>query len=124
MGAGTATACRRHGTHGRADGHRADPGRRNFFCGFLRDLTELEHSQAALADTEARFRLLAQLAPVGIVQNDARGRAIFVNDRWCAMTGVPAKAALGADWLDLVHPDDRGQVERDMAVTAARDGEM
>jgi PAS domain S-box-containing protein len=95
-----------------------------YFCGFLRDLTELEHSQAALADTEARFRLLAQLAPVGIVQNDARGRAIFVNDRWCVMTGVPAKAALGADWLDLVHPDDRGQVERDMAVTAAREGEM
>jgi PAS domain S-box-containing protein len=30
-----------------------------FFLGFLRDLTELEHSQAALADTEARFRLLA-----------------------------------------------------------------
>jgi PAS domain S-box-containing protein len=83
-----------------------------------------DNDVAALADTEARFRLLAQLAPVGIVQNDARGRAIFVNDRWCAMTGVPVKAALGANWLDLVHPDDRGQVERDMAVAAAREGEM
>ena len=65
-----------------------------FVCGFLRDLTEFERSQAALADTEARFHLLAQLAPVVIVQNAARGRPIFVNDRWCAMTGVPAKTAL------------------------------
>jgi PAS domain-containing protein len=47
-----------------------------FFCGFFRDLTELEHSQAALAETEARFRLLTQLAPVGIVQSDAGDRAL------------------------------------------------
>ena len=71
-----------------------------FFCGFLRDLTELEHSQAAVAETEARFRLLAQLAPVGIMQSDARGQAIFVNDRWCAIAGVRPKDAPGTDWLE------------------------
>ena len=94
-----------------------------FFCGFLRDLTELEHSQAAVAETEARFRLLAQLAPVGIMQSDARGRAIFVNDRWCAITGVRPKDAPGTDWLDLVHPDDRDRMARDLA-SAASKGEM
>jgi PAS domain S-box-containing protein len=94
-----------------------------FFCGFFRDLTELEHSQAAAAETEARFRLLAQLAPVGIMQSDARGRAIFVNDRWCAITGVRPKDAPGTDWLDLVHPDDRDRVARDLAAAASR-GEL
>ena len=94
-----------------------------FFCGFLRDLTELEHSQAAVAETEARFRLLAQLAPVGIMQSDARGRAVFVNDRWCAISGVRPKDVLGTDWLDLVHPDDRDRVARDLAAAASK-GEM
>ena len=75
-----------------------------FFCGFFRDLTEFEHTQAALAESQARFSLLAQLAPVGIVQTGADGRAVFVNDRWCAIAGVRANDALGRDWLDLVHP--------------------
>ena len=95
-----------------------------FFCGFFRDLTGLEHSQAAVAETEARFRLLAQLAPVGIMQSDVGGRTAFVNDRWCAMTGVRAKDALGINWLDLVHPDDRAQVGHEMAAAATSQKEM
>ena len=94
-----------------------------FFCGFFRDLTEFEHTQTALAESQARFSLLAQLAPVGIVQTDADGRAVFVNDRWCAIAGVRANDALGSDWLDLVHPADRDRVARDLAA-AARGGEM
>ena len=85
--------------------------------------SELAHAQAALAETEARFGLLARLAPAGIVQSDPAGRVIFVNDRWCAMTGVGAAEILGTDWLDLVHPDDRGRVERDLA-GGAREGEV
>ena len=62
-----------------------------FFCGFFRDLTEFEHTQTALAESGARFSLLAQLAPVGIVQTGADGRAVFVNDRWCAIAGRPGE---------------------------------
>ena len=94
-----------------------------FFCGFFRDLTDFEHAQTALAESRARFSLLAQLAPVGIVQTGADGRAVFVNDRWCVMAGVRPNDALGADWLNLVHPDDRDRVARDLA-TAATAGEM
>ena len=84
--------------------------------------TEFEQAQAALAETEARFGLLAQLAPVGIVQSDAEGRAVFVNERWCAMTGLRADQALGTSWLDLVHPDDRPLIEQEM--TAVGRGEV
>ena len=94
-----------------------------FFCGFFRDLTEFEHTQTARAESQARFSLLAQLAPVGIVQTGADGRAVFVNDRWCAIAGVRANDALGSDWLDLVHAADRDRVARDLAA-AARGGEM
>ena len=84
--------------------------------------TEFEQAQTALAETEARFGLLAQLAPVGIVQSDAEGRAVFVNERWCAMTGLRADQALGTSWLDLVHPDDRPLIEQKM--TAVGRGEV
>ena len=94
-----------------------------FFCGFFRDLNEVERAQTALAEYRARFGLLAQLAPVGIVQTGADGRAVFINDRWCAIAGVRAKDAPGIDWLDLVHPADRDRVARDLT-TAAREGEM
>ena len=45
-----------------------------------RPATEFERTRAALTETEARFGLLAQLAPVGIVQTDSTGRAVFVNE--------------------------------------------
>jgi PAS domain S-box-containing protein len=68
--------------------------------------TDVEQAKAALAESEARYRLLAQIAPVGIVQTDARGQCTFVNDRWCALTGTNASEALGAGWSDALHPDD------------------
>jgi PAS domain S-box-containing protein len=55
---------------------------------------------------EELVRLLAQIAPVGIVQTDASGLCVFANDRWCAMTGTTVRQALGAGWSDALHPDD------------------
>jgi PAS domain S-box-containing protein len=63
---------------------------------------------------DAPFGALARVAPVAIVQSDADGRAVFVNERWCALTGRPASQAVGASWLDLLYPADRARIERDM----------
>ena len=61
-----------------------------YFFGFLRDATELETATTALAEGDARFGLLSDLAPVGIMQSDADGTCRFVNDKWCEMAGIPA----------------------------------
>src|SRR5579875_1798011 len=61
------------------------------------------------------FGALARLAPVGIVQSDAGGRAVFVNERWCALTGWPASRAVGINWLDLLQPADRARIEQKMS---------
>src|SRR6201996_9197210 len=63
---------------------------------------------------EAPFEALARVAPVGIVQSDASGRAVFVNERWCTLTGLPAGRAIGTNWLDLLVPADRARIERKM----------
>jgi hypothetical protein len=94
------------------------------FCGFLRDFTELEQAHAAHAHSEARFRLLAQVAPVGIVQTDAEGRCVFANDRWCVLTGMTAEDALAGDWAQALHPDDIPRVEREWLRAAAHGTEL
>ncbi|MBX3607828.1 MAG: response regulator [Piscinibacter sp.] len=83
-----------------------------FFTAILRDVSEARRAQQALARSEARFRGLAEAAPVGIFQTDPQARCQYVNDRWCAMAGMAAAEAAGSGWLRAVHPADRAHVQR------------
>ena len=94
------------------------------FCGFMRDISELELAHAALADSESRFRVLAQLAPVGMVQMDSGGLCTFANDRWCEMTGMTTADAIGIGWASALHPEDAVRMEREWALAAARGTEL
>lgn len=94
------------------------------FCAFIRDISELDLAQTALAQSRERFRVLAKLAPVGIVQLNAEGLCTYANDRWCELTGMTAHDAIGAGWADALHPDDAVRIEREWAVAAARGTEL
>ena len=60
-----------------------------------RDIGDLERAHAALLESDARLRLLSQLAPVGIMQTDLGKVTTFVNDRWCELAGMtPQEASL------------------------------
>lgn len=74
---------------------------------FLRDITERKHSEQVLAQSEALFRTLAQVAPVGIFRTDAQGRNTYVNIQYCQIAGRFPKSALGSGWSEAIHPDDR-----------------
>ncbi len=95
-----------------------------YFCGFLRDVTELEQANAALTASEARLRLLSQLAPVGIARTDPAARCVFVNERWSALAGQPAEDLLGQSWLGLVHADDVDQVREQWARARSAGAEL
>ncbi len=94
------------------------------FCGFLRDISELQSAHVALLDSEGRFRLLSQLAPVGIVQADLAGTCTYANDYWCELTGTTARQAVGASWSAAVHPGDTALLERRWAAAAAAGREL
>jgi PAS domain S-box-containing protein len=81
-------------------------GSQTYFFGFLRDASELENATMAVAEGDARFRLLSDLVPVGIVQTDLEGRCRFVNDKWCEMSGVTAGEVLGENWRTTINEDD------------------
>ena len=83
---------------------------RTYFTAILRDVSEARRAARALAESEARFRGLAEAAPVGIFEADAAGRWTYVNDRLCAIAGLSADEAAGDGWQRALHPTDRARV--------------
>lgn len=63
-----------------------------------------------LKASESRFRTLAESAPVGILQTDLNGNCIYVNEKWCEITGLTTGQALGQGWSENLHPEDKGHV--------------
>jgi PAS domain S-box-containing protein len=94
------------------------------FCSFARDVTELERANTALAASEARVRLLSELAPVGIARTDGTGACVYVNERWCALNGQLAVAILGTSWLESVHPGDTSRVRQEWVRARAARSEL
>ena len=75
------------------------------------DITERKRAEAALVDSESRFRTLAQVSPVGIFQTDLTGATIYVNrDRWNEFTGLDDEEADAVGYSAALHPDDRERV--------------
>jgi PAS domain S-box-containing protein len=82
-----------------------------YFVGFMRDATDLENANMAVAEGDARFRLLSDMVPVGIVQSTVDGTCCFANDKWCEMTGIPAAEARGGNWRDTINPEDVRRID-------------
>jgi two-component system cell cycle sensor histidine kinase/response regulator CckA len=62
----------------------------------------------ALDESEARFAVMAEAAPIGIVIADCRGLASYVNPRLGEIAGAPAAELLGDGWLRCLSYDQRG----------------
>ena len=94
------------------------------FCSFLRDIGALGRAHAVLREAEERFRLMSQLAPVGIIQSDINGTCVFANDRWCELMGLTPQQAIGSGWADHLDPDEADRIAREWAEAARHDGEL
>jgi PAS domain S-box-containing protein len=72
-----------------------------------RDITQRKRAEAALRESEARFRALANTVPDVVWTADPTGAITFANDRWFGFCGItPQQNA--RQWPELVlHPDDR-----------------
>ncbi|MCA1855251.1 PAS domain S-box protein [Massilia oculi] len=70
------------------------------------DLTAQVEAERAMKDSEAKFRMIANLIPQIVWSADATGLIDYMNTRWSAFTGVPGERVLGNGWNGVVHPDD------------------
>ena len=80
--------------------------------GVTSDVTEAKAAEAALQESEARFRTLAASLPALVFVTNAEGANIFTNIRFHEYAGMSAEALAGDGWVDTVHPDDRGRVTK------------
>ena len=71
-----------------------------------RDVTEARKAQHALASSEKRFQVLANLSPAGIFRTALDGACTYVNDAWLGFAGLEQAEAMGFGWTAAIHPDD------------------
>ena len=71
------------------------------------DITERRQAEAALQESEKRFRSMADTAPAMIWVSGPDKLCTFFNQGWLTFTGCTLDEALGNGWSAKVHPDDR-----------------
>jgi PAS domain S-box-containing protein len=67
---------------------------------------ELRRVQGEVQESEERFRITANSAPVMIWMARTDKLCDWFNQAWLDFTGRPLEAELGNGWVDRVHPDD------------------
>ena len=80
--------------------------------------------QADLIITEARFRTLADSAPVLMWISNLNGTREFVNRAYLDFLGLPYEEAVKFDWRGLIHPDDLDRIAAEEARTVADGGDF
>jgi PAS domain S-box-containing protein len=53
---------------------------------------------------------LTQALPVGIFRTNPEGHCLYVNDRWCQITGLTLAEARQTGWAQALHPEDRERI--------------
>lgn len=74
------------------------------------ELAEQRKTEAALRESESRFRSLSDSSPIGIFQTDVKGHCSYTNARWQALSGLTFQESLGEGWAKAIHPDDQEAV--------------
>ncbi|QPH38171.1 PAS domain S-box protein [Pedobacter endophyticus] len=62
-----------------------------------------------LAESEKRFRTMAEGTDFFIAVGDETGKAVYFNQAWTTLTGRLTKDLVNFGWIDLIHADDRAK---------------
>ena len=76
------------------------------YVGLAVDKTDERQALAVLKESEERFRMLADSAPVMIWMSDAEGACLYLNAALRTFWGVAEPAPATFDWRVMMHPDD------------------
>ena len=74
------------------------------------DVTQRHRAELALRESEERFRLIADSAPVPMWVTRLDRKRSFVNRAYVEFLGVDYIEAIDFDWRSIIHPDDHDRI--------------
>ena len=85
---------------------RDESGKTTHFVGIQNDVTDRVRAEAALKESEERFRAAFENAPIGVTLVGLDNRYLKVNRAFSEMLGYREKDLLGKTSAEITHPDD------------------
>lgn len=70
------------------------------------DITTEKENARLQAESERRFRILAESSPIGIFQTDLHGKLVYANPKLADLCGMTPEEMRDLGWHGCVHPDD------------------
>jgi PAS domain S-box-containing protein len=80
--------------------------------GEVRDITLEKRAAAALRESEALFRSMADSAPAMLWVTDPAGDCTYLSEQWYAFTGASPDQGPACGWFDSTHADDLGHAKQ------------
>ena len=80
-------------------------GKPTLVGGMAIDITDLHRAQAALAESELRYRTIGELVPFGTWMTDAHGKVLHISNCFLEMLGQTLDEHVRS-WSSRLHPDD------------------
>jgi PAS domain S-box-containing protein len=91
-------------------------GGEEFFCAFIRDITERKKAESMLRDSEERYRQIAETAQEGIWMIDEDTNTTFINKKMCEIIEYLPGEIMGKKihsfMDDVANKNAAGQIER------------
>lgn len=80
------------------------------------DITEQVETERFLKESEQRFRTMAEATDVLIAVGDEKGNAVYFNQAWSDLTGLPMDELIDYGWTERIHDEDRQKVLADYSI--------
>ncbi len=79
----------------------------------VRNIADRKRAEAAVRDSERRYRMIGELIPFGIWMCDAKGEFTYLSDSFLQLVGMTLEECRKGGWLKRLAPEDIGRTQND-----------